>query len=237
VVEYHSFQMVGSASERRIDVRVVAATNADLRLMCRKGDFLADLWDRLSFEIIELPPLRDRPGDVSLLAHYFGARMASELGRGSSPVLSPEALAALEAYGWPGNVRELKNVIERAVYRFEGDGAVIGLGDLQLESGLYNGQPEAPAPNEPNCLPGEAAGLPGAIFAPRIAPWPNAQSSPPAPAPSSALGFEESLRRYAASLLEAAMEASGRHQGKAAELLGLSYHKFRALRRKYLGNE
>ncbi|MDR2442170.1 MAG: sigma 54-interacting transcriptional regulator, partial [Deltaproteobacteria bacterium] len=135
VVEYGSFQSIGSTTERRVDVRVTAATNADLRRMCREGTFLPDLWDRLSFEVITLPPLSKRPGDISLLANYFAARMARELGFEAPPIFSEPALAALEAYSWPGNVRELKNVIERAVYRRGVDGGQARLEpwDLQLD--------------------------------------------------------------------------------------------------------
>ena len=78
---------------------------------------MQDLLDRLSFEVLMVPPLRDRKGDVEMLANHFAARMAYELGRGDIPQFSDQAMAALESHTWPGNVRELKNVVERAVYR------------------------------------------------------------------------------------------------------------------------
>ena len=81
--------------------------------------FRADLLDRLSFEVITLPPLRSRQGDVPLLAEHFGRRMAVELDWANWPGFTPRALAELEAYPWPGNVRELRNAVERAVYRHE----------------------------------------------------------------------------------------------------------------------
>ena len=84
-----------------------------------KGRFRADLLDRLSFEVVTLPPLHARKGDIPLLAEHFGRRMAVELDWSNWPGFSPRALAELEAYPWPGNVRELRNVIERAVYRAE----------------------------------------------------------------------------------------------------------------------
>src|SRR2546423_997625 len=102
-----------------VDVRIVAATNENLPAQVEKGKFRADLLDRLSFEVITLPPLRGRQGDVPLLAEHFGRRMAVELDWSNWPGFTPRAKAALEAYHWPGNVRELRNAVERAVYRHE----------------------------------------------------------------------------------------------------------------------
>jgi psp operon transcriptional activator len=117
VVEYGSFERVGSSSRVEVDVRIVAATNANVAVMAIQGKFKQDLLDRLSFEVLFLPPLRARKGDVMLLAHHFAAKMAFEMGRTEVPGFTEEAVAALESYEWPGNVRELKNVVERAVYR------------------------------------------------------------------------------------------------------------------------
>jgi psp operon transcriptional activator len=229
VVEYGRLQVVGSPLERQVDTRIVAATNADLRRMCRSGAFLPDLWDRLSFEVIELPPLSARHGDVGLLARHFGARMARELGWEEPPVLSPGAVAALEARPWPGNVRELKNVIERTVYRLgrPGPGPVeVGPGDLRLEADLWGcGGPGAEPPHGSG--PSAEAG-PGPTAAPAAAPDPSA----PPELPLAPGRFEAWLAGRGLGLIEAALDRSGRHQGRAAELLGLSYHKFRALRRR-----
>ena len=123
VVEYNTFERVGSAERIDVDVRIVAATNADLWELVRREQFKADLLDRLSFEVLVVPPLRARRGDVLLLARHFATRMARELDRAESPVISDAAAEALERHAWPGNVRELKNVVERAVYR--SDAAVI----------------------------------------------------------------------------------------------------------------
>jgi psp operon transcriptional activator len=84
-----------------------------------KGRFRADLLDRLSFEVVTLPPLRARIGDVPVLAEHFGRRMASEIGWSYWPGFGERAAAALAAHDWPGNVRELRNVVERAVYRWD----------------------------------------------------------------------------------------------------------------------
>src|SRR3989339_323182 len=117
VVEYGSFERVGSSDSVYVDVRIVAATNADLKGMAESGEFKQDLLDRLSFEVIYVPPLRHRKEDILILARHFAGRMAYELGWEEIPEISGSASHALEAYPWPGNIRELKNVIERAVYK------------------------------------------------------------------------------------------------------------------------
>ncbi|MFH2060214.1 MAG: phage shock protein operon transcriptional activator [Pseudomonadota bacterium] len=117
VVEYGSFERVGSSMPIHVDVRIVAATNVDLSAMAKSGRFKQDLLDRLSFEVIYVPPLRHRKEDISILANHFAARMAFELEQQDSPVISEKAIKVLETYPWPGNIRELKNVIERAAYK------------------------------------------------------------------------------------------------------------------------
>jgi len=118
-VEYGEVSRIGSNRPIRVDVRIVAATNEDLPRLADQGRFRADLLDRLSFEVITLPPLRVREGDVIVLAEFFGRRMASELRWESWPGFSDHVRAQLENHLWPGNVRELRNVIERAVYRWD----------------------------------------------------------------------------------------------------------------------
>jgi len=117
--EYGEITRIGASKPISVDVRIVAATNESLPTQVDKGKFRADLLDRLSFEVITLPPLRAREGDVPLLAEHFGRRMAVELDWPNWPGFSPRAMAELEVHGWPGNVRELRNVVERAVYRHE----------------------------------------------------------------------------------------------------------------------
>jgi len=121
VIEYGEFERVGGNKTLRVDVRVIAATNEDLPRLAAEGRFRLDLLDRLAFDVITLPPLRERPEDILLLAEYFAINMVSELGRNLFPGFTAAARQALEAYEWPGNLRELKNVVERAVYRSEPD--------------------------------------------------------------------------------------------------------------------
>jgi len=118
-VEYGEVTRIGSSRPVRVDVRIVAATNEDLPKLAKEGKFRLDLLDRLSFEVITLPPLRAREGDVQVLTEYFGRRMAAELQWEAWPGFAEHVRKQLEDYDWPGNVRELRNVIERAVYRWD----------------------------------------------------------------------------------------------------------------------
>ena len=117
-VEYGEVTRIGSSRPVRVDVRIVAATNEHLPNMVEDGKFRADLLDRLCFEVVTLPPLRVREGDVEVLSDYFGRRMAAELGWDGWPGFGEVARRAMENHLWPGNVRELRNVVERAVYRW-----------------------------------------------------------------------------------------------------------------------
>lgn len=118
-VEYGEVTRIGSSRPIRVDVRIVAATNENLPELAERGEFRADLLDRLSFEVITLPPLRVREGDVEVLAEYFGRRMAAELHWEGWPGFAEHVARQLEDHAWPGNVRELRNVVERAVYRWD----------------------------------------------------------------------------------------------------------------------
>jgi psp operon transcriptional activator len=117
-VEYGEVTRIGSSRPVRVDVRIVAATNESLPKLVEQGRFRADLLDRLCFEVVTLPPLRVREGDIGVLTDYFGRRMATELEWDGWPGFGPVAKRAMENYQWPGNVRELRNVVERAVYRW-----------------------------------------------------------------------------------------------------------------------
>jgi psp operon transcriptional activator len=118
-VEYGELTRIGSNRSIDVDVRIVAATNENLPRLAAEGRFRADLLDRLSFEVITLPPLRVREGDVAVLSDYFGRRMAAEIGWDRWPGFAEHVMRQLDEHPWPGNVRELKNVIERAVYRWD----------------------------------------------------------------------------------------------------------------------
>jgi psp operon transcriptional activator len=208
VVEYNVFERVGSSESIEVDVRIIAATNADLNDLARKNSFKLDLLDRLSFEVLFLPPLRERKEDIALLAGHFAGRMALELGRGEIPDFSDEALEALEKHIWPGNIRELKNVVERAVYR--SDAATITDIDFHpfhspyenpaLAVSMKTSEPEM-APADPNVWLGQ---------------------------PLKAAVWELKVK-----MLETALRKAKYNQKKAARILGLTYHQFRGLYRRY----
>ncbi|GAB4333665.1 MAG: phage shock protein operon transcriptional activator [Candidatus Abyssubacteria bacterium] len=207
VVEYGTFEQVGSSQPIRVNVRIIGATNAELPLLVSEGRFKPDLLDRLSFEVLFLPPLRERKGDIMLLARHFAAKMAYELGREETPEFSEEAVEALEQYPWPGNVRELKNVVERAVYR----------SDTRLirEIIFYPFRNPFGRPPFDESIDSSPAG------SPETAPL---DSHKP---------LAEVVREVELSLLRNALAGARHNQRKAAKSLGLTYHQFRGLYRKY----
>ncbi len=211
VVEYGTYERVGSSVTHECDVRIVGATNADLPELCRKGSFKLDLLDRLTFEVLFLPPLRERGDDIILLASHFASRMALECRRKELPVFSDKVVSRLMNYSWPGNVRELKNVVERAVYRSEGP--VITEVDFNPFRNPYSMPQEEKEEKKEEVITGSASsnGL-------------------------EAMPLEDfSLARQQLDLvfLSRALEKSGGNQKTAAGLLGLSYDQFRGLYRKY----
>lgn len=216
VVEYGTFERVGGSAPVRVDVRIIGATNADLRAMVKGGAFKSDLLDRLSFEVLFLPPLRARRDDIMLLANHFAARMAQELGWGGVPEYTDEAVDKLEAHAWPGNVRELKNVVERAVYRSDDD--IITDDEIVFDpfESPYGTPPAAPSARQESVL----------------------EEAPPAAAPSRTdafrdMPFESAVRELELALLRAALDKTQYNQRKAADCLQLTYHQFRGLYRKY----
>lgn len=115
VIEYGELERVGGSQPLQVNVRLVCATNADLPRMVEEGHFRADLLDRLAFDVVQLPPLRERQSDIMLLANQFAIQMCRELGLPLFPGFSERATATLLGYRWPGNIRELKNVVERGL--------------------------------------------------------------------------------------------------------------------------
>lgn len=243
VVEYGTFERLGGTRTLRVDARLVGATNADLPDMVRRGRFKADLLDRLSFEVLTLPPLRARRGDVAVLTDHFAARMAVELGLEGLPEFSASARRALEDYHWPGNVRELKSVVERAVYRSE-DGYV-----EQVEFDPFD-SPWRPAtqaaahaaPTGPRPCAETQKGVPiqkegDAPAEARFGENENTgrlrEREHTGSEPARAWPLREAVRRLEVDLLRRAMVEARHNQREAANRLGLSYHQFRGLYRKY----
>jgi psp operon transcriptional activator len=213
-VEYGEVTRIGASKPISVDVRIVAATNEHLPGLVDRGLFRADLLDRLSFEVVTLPPLRARSGDISLLSEYFGRRMAVELDWPNWPGFSSRLVAELEAYPWPGNVRELRNVVERAVYRAE---------DPEREIDQVQFDPfESPWVTAD--LPAVPTGVAEQPETPAIA------------VPASAAGdFRSAVTTYERSLLEEALARNRFNQRATAAALGLSYDQLRhALKRHKL---
>jgi transcriptional regulator with GAF, ATPase, and Fis domain len=129
VIEEQSFERIGGVETIRVNTRLVAATNRDLKEQVAQKEFREDLFFRLSVIPIHIPPLRDRISDVRLLAQFFVDKFSKELHR-QGLQLSPQAARALEEYSWPGNVRELQNTIERATILC--DGKLINREDLNF---------------------------------------------------------------------------------------------------------
>lgn len=118
LIEYGEFERVGGQKTLRVDVRVIGATNADLPNLADAGQFRWDLLDRLSFDVVRLPPLRERREDIEELANHFAIKLCAELGWSVFPGFSADAMGQLQGHTWPGNVRELKNAVERSLFRW-----------------------------------------------------------------------------------------------------------------------
>ncbi|MBT2243496.1 phage shock protein operon transcriptional activator [Sphingobium sp. BHU LFT2] len=217
VIEYGEVTRIGSSRPVMVDVRIVAATNEDLPAAADAGRFRPDLLDRLSFEVITLPPLRAREGDITVLADHFGRRMAAELNWPQWPGFSAACAAELEGYGWPGNVRELRNVVERAVYRWPEPGRPIS-------SIVFDpfASPWKPRP----MMPGTAA--------------PSAENAAPAPVTASVTNghgdvtdLKSAVDAHEAAIVRAALERFRYNQRATAKGLGLTYDQLRHCMKKH----
>ncbi|MFT5685221.1 MAG: two-component system response regulator AtoC [Myxococcota bacterium] len=155
VIQDGTFDRVGGIRSRTVDVRLVAATNRDLKTEVKEGRFREDLFYRLSVIPIELPPLRDRIDDIPLLAKHFICGFNPRLGTEVEGV-TPEAITAMKAYGWPGNIRELENLMERSMLLADPGARMLGPADL---SGLGEPQEDAEDAQGPDGPPGALQGL------------------------------------------------------------------------------
>src|SRR5215470_17161352 len=192
VIQERDFTPLGETTRRQVDVRIIAATNVDLREAVKEGAFREDLYYRLNVISINLPPLRDRAEDILPLAQHFLRKYAAENGRAISDHVSPEVLSLLEAHRWPGNVRELENVIERAV--IVARGSQISKEDLREE--IIN----------PQRTTSEAGGQ-------KLATQIDL---------SRGISFYDEVNRFQIELIRRALEITGGHQSRAAKLLGMN---------------
>ena len=212
LIEYGQYERLGGNETLVADVRVVAATNQDLVTLAEAGKFRIDLLDRLAFDVITIPPLRERNDDIPLLAEFFAINMATELERDYFHGFTDEAMGELLEHAWPGNVRELKNVVERAVYRNDENEPIsqIVLDPFEspyrpVETTLSTNQSKSPIET----------------------------GKPPLP-----VDLRSEIEQIEINWITEALEANRYNQRSAAEALGLSYHQFRHYLRKYeLGTE
>lgn len=193
VIQEREFTPVGDTTPVKVDVRIIAATNVDLKEAVRNGQFREDLYFRLSVVPLELPPLRDRREDILPLAQHFVRKYAEENGRDMIETFAPEVLSLLENYNYPGNVRELENVIERAV--------VIAPSNEITVDCL---RPEVRDPELATRMLDSSAGASNEIDIAR------------------GVNFYDEVKRFEIDLIRRALEQTGGHQSRAARLLGLN---------------
>ncbi|MCK5310842.1 MAG: phage shock protein operon transcriptional activator [Desulfobacteraceae bacterium] len=220
VVEYKSFERVGGSTSMSVDVRIVGAANVNLALLAKTEKFKQDLLDRLSFEVIYVPPLRDRKEDILVLSNHFAHRMAFELGRSDMPQFTRSAINALEEYSWPGNVRELKNVIERAVYKSESQ----KISEIIFDPFV--------SPYAKYLEPAPLSNISSSEFDEKVD---HNKLSDSTEFSESILkkSFKDAVRELELNMLTNALKKSQYNQKKAAKLLELTYDQFRGLKRKY----
>lgn len=204
VIEYGEFERVGGSETIRTSVRIIGATNEDLPGLADEGKFRADLLDRLAFDVITLPPLRERPGDIMTLANHFAVKMAGELGKNVFNGFSEKARNELSDYTWPGNVRELKNVVERAVYNCQDDSKAIA--EIVFD-------------------PFESP------FRPVVKPTGTKTES--SELTNEPYDFKQHIQDEEKRRINSAMELCRFNQKKTAEFLGMTYHQLRGYLRKY----
>ena len=211
VIEYGEFERVGGSDTIDVDVRIVGATNADLPALARAGKFRPDLLDRLAFDVINVPPLRERPDDIMPLADHFAMNIIRELGREYFPGFTDDCRESLLANDWPGNVRGLKYAVERSVYRSTD-------ADEPIATIVFD-------PFRTRFRAEQSAATTGADGS-------DATQSPPQSA-ELPTDLKTEVADLEKRLLDQAMRIGEFRQKRAAELLGLSYHQLRALLRKY----
>lgn len=229
-VEYGEINRIGSSKPVQVDVRIVGATNENLPKMVDDHRFRADLLDRLSFEVITLPPLRFREGDVEVLADHFGRRMAAELGWDSWPGFDDMAHKELEAYVWPGNVRELRNVVERAVYRSGNANVAINRVEFDPFISIWS----------PNGVSSHSIQSDASTKLETCAETINNSEIIALETETASIGisidvddFRKASETYEKQILEAAMEKHRYNQRQTAASLNLSYDQLRHCLKKY----
>ncbi|WP_114086825.1 phage shock protein operon transcriptional activator [Thalassospira profundimaris] len=213
VVEYGEIERVGGSEVIDVDVRVIGVTNENLKQLAAQGKFRADLLDRLAFDVIAVPPLRERPDDILPLAEQFALEMTKRLSRQVFSGFDSQAIEQLKNYDWPGNVRELRNAVERSLYLSEDTDAPVSRIVLDPFAGVWSETQKSADPTTDS---------------------PNQPTPPHMPsAKDGSLDFREATRDYEIALLKHALQANHNNQTEAANFLKLNYHQLRRLLEKY----
>ncbi|MBD8512555.1 phage shock protein operon transcriptional activator [Photobacterium sp. 2_MG-2023] len=210
VIEYGEYERVGGSKTCQANVRLICATNADLPAMAEAGQFRADLLDRLAFDIIHLPPLRERQEDILPLAEYYAVRMCREMGFSYFAGFSQQAQRTLLAYQWPGNVRELKNTVERSVFRQSNE-------DLPIQDIVLDPFQSPWSANDSDQENNDSENSTQSVNALPVLP----------------LDLRQYQTEQEIALINHALAQAKYNQRKGAQLLGLSYHQLRGLLRKH----
>ncbi|MBY0420496.1 MAG: sigma 54-interacting transcriptional regulator, partial [Pararheinheimera sp.] len=229
VIEYGEFERVGGSRSVKVDVRLICATNEDLPSMAELGEFRADLLDRLAFDVITLPPMRERQEDILVLAEHFAVNMARELGFELFSGFSEKAKRILLEHEWPGNVRELKNVVERSVYRT--NNPYVPVHHIQLDPFESPFRPRTRVRTLDRRPPPDKA-----VVASRE----QSSDNPPALVKAASAfdfnqvqDFKVLSENFEMDLIKQALAASQFNQKKTAEALNLTYHQLRGYMKKY----
>ena len=210
LVEYGEFERVGGQQTLQVDVRVVGATNSDLRAEVTRQRFRADLLDRLSFDVVHLPALRHRREDIVDLAQHFAVQMCSELGWSLFAGFTDEALQSLLQYQWPGNIRELKNAVERSLFRWDDPGSPVA--SVVIDPFVSPFDDEQPTP---------------------VTPTPASPADKDKDKHKQLIDFHSQVKTFETELLRRALASHGYNQRRTAAAVGLSYDQLRGLVRKY----
>ncbi|MDA0689288.1 MAG: phage shock protein operon transcriptional activator [Proteobacteria bacterium] len=218
VIEYGEFERLGGNETITVDVRLIAATNEDLPELAKQNKFREDLLDRLAFDVITLPPLRERAEDIMVLAEHYAVGMVKELGGEFFAGFSEKVEKELVEYKWPGNIRELKNVVERAVYQ-NGDGHITNL--------IFN---PFDSPYRPSIRGAAQKSSESSAYRPDSA---STSTAVPDLSKEASFDFKNEVQEFEINLLKQAMKQCQFNQKKAAEFLNLSYHQLRGYLRKY----
>jgi psp operon transcriptional activator len=237
VIEYGEFERVGGSRTVKTNTRLICATNEDLPTLAAHGEFRSDLLDRLAFDVITLPPMRERKDDILVLAEHFAINMARELEWELFSGFSAKAKEAMLEYEWPGNVRELKNVVERSLYR--SNNPHVPVHELVIDPFESPYRPQSKVRTRDRQRMGE---LPAPVAAPETTNQEAAPAATPvngasAPTPAAKMSFPLNLKdisqQFEIDLINNALAASQYNQKKTAEILGLTYHQLRGYLKKY----